>query len=235
MLKSLALIFAGAAAYAASLPCTSASLRVYDTGGFSCSEDNILFSNFTFVVSGTEVPPLTASAVGVSPLDVGGLEFNAGFAVPAGMAFDVVIAYTETISSGTFAADTLAISGVGQSGTGSVDVAESVCIDAPFNAAGICPAATATLNVFVNASGSRLSDSVALAASTLGIVKDIAVSGGTGLSSAGLSLIDNSTPSGTARVGGEIPEPEARMLIGLGLVLITIAIWRRKNDSTPSE
>lgn len=204
--------------HAVPLACASTTLHSYDAAGFSCTEGNETFSNFSFLDSGTDLPLPTDSSINVSPLS-DGFAFDAGFFVPSGETLDVTLAYTVTISAGTLVGDSLAIGGFGQSGNGSLDVAESLCVGAAFNSSGVCvpPATTASLNVFDNSSGFQQSASDTFSATTVGVIKDIAVSGGTGSSSAQLSLVDNVTPF-AAPPPPPVPEPSVLSLIGVGLV-----------------
>lgn len=224
MLKTLRLVLLLSAfctsIYAVTVPCTTASLHVYDTSGFSCSEGSEIFSNFLFSDAGTDNPLPTDNSVIVTPL-VNGLEFDVGFLAPAGLTVDAVIRYNVTISSGTLTGDSLAIAGFGQSGSGALDVAESVCVGGLFNGSGVCapPAFTDSLNVFDNSGGFKQSDSVTFSATTVDVVKDISLTGGTS-GSANLSLVDNVMPLASA-----VPEPATLTLVGLALAGL---VWAKR-------
>src|SRR5215831_12314400 len=184
----LALLFA-AAANGSVLPCIVASLHSYDASGFSCSEGDLVFSNFRFSESGN-APALADGSISVDPL-TDGFEFQAPFTAAAGTSLDLLIGYTiSTVDQISLAS--LNMAGFGVSAGGAVDIAETLCVGAAF-AGATCPTFVRTLNVFDNSGGMQASDSVSFLTmpQTLGILKDIAITGGTG--SASISLFDNET------------------------------------------
>jgi hypothetical protein len=198
--------------------CTTATMDVYDSPGFACSIDGMLFSNFQYTVTGTAAPLPGDMAVLVMPL-VNGFSFQAPFAAPAGTTLDALISYGVSAPDG-IAGEGLAMEGFGITGTGAIDIAETVCLGSFFPA---CPT-TASLNVFDNASGFLDNDSVSFIPPELmlGIVKDISVLGGSGFSSGNVSLVDNLTfPPGTPRGtggGGGVPEPASGVFLWIGLL-----------------
>jgi hypothetical protein len=231
-MKLLVCMLFSVSAFAAT--CTTASLQVYDVAAFSCTEDNgaLAFSNFQFLDTGNAAPLPSDNSVTVTPLS-DGLEFNAGFAAPSGSQLDATIRYSVSINLGAFTADQLSILGFGASGSGSLDVAETVCVNGAFSANGVCPTTVLSLNTFDNSNGLQASASVNLPAATtlLGIAKDISVSGGTGLSSANISVVDNATPFAVATVPvATVPEASTItfLFIGFGLLALAYLQGRRQ-------
>lgn len=219
-------LFAGAAF--ADNACITATLTIYDGAGFTCHEGTEDFSNFKFTASGTDVPLPGDSSISVTPL-TDGFQFNAGFFVPSGETLDVTISYDVSIPTpGMLTGDSLAIGGFGQTGNGALDVAESLCIGAIFNSSGVCvpPAVSASLNVFDNSMGFKQADSDLFSTSLLGVVKDIALTGGSGGSSAQVSLIDNATPFAVAPV----PEPSSLALIGTLMLGLSFALRKNRKE-----
>jgi|SRR5215471_1391454 len=221
----LALLFS-AAANASVLPCVVASLHSYNASGFSCSEGDLVFNNFRFSESGN-APALADGSVSVDPL-ADGFDFQAPFTAAAGTSLDVLIGYTITTVD-QITLESLSMAGFGVSGGGSVDIAETLCVGAAFAGAN-CPTFVRSLNVFDNSGGMQASDSVSFLTqpSTLGILKDIAITGGGG--SASLSLFDNETVAITpfGAPGGDTPEPKPRLLILCGLAGIAIRVFKRR-------
>jgi hypothetical protein len=218
MLSALAAATSGAV----TLPCPVSALAAYDAAGFSCSEGPLSFSNFSFSATGTTAPLITDGTVEVIP-ETDGFDFQAAFSAPSGTSFDAVLGYTVMISPGSFTADQLVMAGFGISGSGSIDISETVCVGALFDPSHRCPATTVSLNVFDNSGGFKASDSSSFAPatpSTLGIIKDLSVVGGTGLSSAQVSLVDNVTPFAA------VPVPETSTFALLGAALIACALVR---------
>jgi hypothetical protein len=210
------------------LPCSSAALTVYDASGFSCTEGNLTYSNFTFSETGTVSPMPTAAAFTLTPViaaGADGFQIQGAFAAPAGTNLDVAIGYTVTINPGTFLGGVLSMSGFGASTNASVDIAESVCAGAAFTSTNVCPSPGVfkSLHVYDNSTGFVAMDSASFTNSptTLGIVKDINVRGGTD-GSAQVSLIDNITlfAAGT-------PEPASYSLIGMGLIGLAFVSRKR--------
>ena len=185
--------------------CSVASLSMYETK--SCSIDGITFSDFKFIDNNGL---LSADSILVSPL-TSGLQFDVGIVNST----DATISYVETGSG--FLSDTLAILGFGQSGSGSLDVGESICVNAVNLPNGVCPTQTLSLNVFDNFNGIKQSDTVILpnGTTTLGIVKDLGVT-----APANLSLVDNTTP-----VSG-VPEPKSGWVVGIGIAMLMISSSR---------
>jgi hypothetical protein len=207
------------AAQATSLPCLISTLNNYDAAGFSCSEGPLTFSNFTFSDTGSALPLLHDLDVHVAP-QADGFDFQASFSAPSGTSLDVLIGYTVMVDPGFFLGDSLTMAGFAISGTGSIDIAESVCVGAAFIGA-FCPGTLQTLHVFDGPGGFIATDSIALSGEPviLGIIKDLSVTGGTGLSAAQVSLVDNVTPFHVEPV----PEVMTWLLSASGLVGIGIS------------
>ena len=210
------------------LPCSSAALTVYDAAGFSCTEGILTYSNFTFSQIGTVSPLPTAAAFTLTPViatGADGFQIQGSFAAPANTTLDIAIGYTVTINPGVFLGGILSMSGFGASSGASVDIAESVCDGAAFNAMNVCPSPGVfkSLHVYDNSSGVVPMDSVMFSNSptTLGIVKDINVRGGTD-GSAQVSLIDNISLFATG-----VPEPASYSLIGMGLIAFAFSTRKR--------
>jgi len=219
MRKTLLMLFLlTAAAHASVLPCVVASLHTYDASSFSCSEGDLIFSDFRFGESGN-APALADGSITVDPL-TDGFEFQGAFTAAAGTSLDILIGYTiSTVDQISLAR--LDMAGFGVSLGGAIDIAETLCVGAAFNGAS-CPTVTRSLNVFDNASGVQADDSLNFLTqpSTLGVVKDISLVGGGG--SASLSLLDNLTVAITpfGGPGGDTPEPGSYWLIGGGLLVL---------------
>jgi hypothetical protein len=210
------------------LPCSSAAMTVYDGAGFSCTEGNLTYSNFSFSEIGTVSPLPTAAAFTLTPViapGADGFQIQGSFAAPANTTIDVAIGYTVTINPGVFLGGVLSMSGFGASSGASVDIAESVCAGAAFNSMNVCPSPGVfkSLHVYDNSTGVVPMDSVMFANSptTLGIVKDINVRGGTD-GSAQVSLIDN-----ISLFAAGTPEPASYSLIGMGLIGLAYASRKR--------
>jgi hypothetical protein len=218
------------AAQASVLPCILANLHGYDTSGFACSEGNLTFSNFTFTDSGNALPLLVDTDVEVTPLS-DGFDFTAAFSAPTGTALDVVIGYTVMVNPGMFTADQLTMAGFGISGTGSIDIAETVCVGAAFTPSHTCPTTEQMLNVFDNSGGFVPSASTSFSTSptVLGIIKDLSVVGGTGLSSAQVSLVDNVTPFSTS--GPPVADAPPFLLVGSGLAAVSSWFKKRRKKT----
>ena len=210
---------AGAIAGAAPLACILETLKNYDVPGFTCTEGGLLFSDFSFTHSGSVA--LDDSAVEVVPLG-DGFDFDAPFTAGAGMNLDVILRYTVRALNGSFfTSDTLAMAGFGVSGTGAIDIAETICVGAPFTAGGVCPTSVAMLNVFDNSGGFQASSSVTFGSSptVLGATKDIAIAGGNG--SASTSLVDNQISQFSAP---PVSEPGTWIMMGGGVVAYIIGL-----------
>lgn len=186
--------------------CSTGALSTYLTSGFSCTIDGLTFSNFTYSdsASGGAIA-LPASGVTVNPCPGGsfcsqmpsgevGFEFQGGWSVIAGETEDSAIGYTV---SGNIVDALNLFSGFGCTPTGGdVTVDETVSNGQ-------------TLNVGCTTGTSSVTKTFA-AASTLSVVKDIALTGGTS-GTAQVSVVANGWSTAT-------PEPGTIALLGSGLM-----------------
>jgi hypothetical protein len=210
----------------AAAPCSPGTLASYiSLGSTGCTIGSYTFFDFqllpvTGTASGGATPiPATAISVeglgpsgtsgasGVAPFLGGdiGVDFDAVWAAAAGQTLDDNITFDVSVGAG---AASITDAGIIQdsytTGDGNVTVAEKGC-------SGICTPSTewgvATNNT------SFVSDTIFSATGTISVEKDIAVSGGTGDSTAGLSNVADVFST------SEVPEPRAlSLLLGLGLV-----------------
>lgn len=201
--------------------CLPERLADYEAPGFSCSApgSSVSFSNFEFSATNTD---LNAGEVLVIPLE-NGFVFTGNFLATTGTMLDAVIGYSVSNKRANTSQAFLSMGGYSTAGGGMVDVAETLCVGASFDSNGACPTQTASLNVFDNGAGDvQQSDSVSLGrAKVVGVVKDIAVDGGTsGVSS--VSMLTN-----TVLFGLEASEPPSWGAVG-GLLLAACVAKRRR-------
>jgi hypothetical protein len=208
-------------------PCSPGTLASYiSLGSVGCTIGGDTFFNFqllppTGTASGPGAVPIPASAIDVSGLgplgtsgasgaapflgsDIG-VDFDAVWAATAGQTLDDNISFDVSVGPG---AASITDAGIVQdsytTGDGSVTVAEKGC-------SGICTPST-EWGVATNDT-SFVSDQIFTATGTISVEKDIAVDGGSGDSSAGLSNVADVFST------SEVPEPRAlSLLLGLGLV-----------------
>jgi hypothetical protein len=211
-------------------------MSVYDASGFMCSLGGLTFSNFTFANTN---PPPTDSQVTVRPTtDSAGdvtLEFDGAFSVGAGSSTSISIGYTAIGTTPVITGESLAMTGFGQSGNGSVDIGESICKGGTYSSPGQCSTGNvASISVYdFSATNMRTFDSVSFspALTEISVVKNIALNGGsTGTNaSATVSEVFNTTPGsgGGGPGGGPVPEPNTMVMLGSGLLVAGLA-WRRR-------
>lgn len=200
----------------------------YGLSGFSCTEGNLQFSNFSYTSAGTVSVP--GSAVAVTPVSSGGevgFQFNAPFSVGGGNSADGTIDYAVTALSGSITDVVLQMAGFFDVNGGTATVDETVQ-DSGGNT-------LASLGVFdisfpggVPANLTQSTDSANFAANTVfvgNLTKDIAVNGNGGV--AGVSQVTNefSTSSG-------VPEPGSMMLLGSGLMTLAGYVRRRQRKAS---
>ena len=175
----------------------------YGSAGFSCTEGNLEFSNFSYVgtAGGSAVPidPASVAVNLVSSPGEAGLNFSAGWSVGTASEQDSLIQYTVTELVGTLTDGTLSAAGFGFTGTGIVTVGETL-------SNGV------NLVISVGSGGTQSSDSATFTGvQTVVADKDITVSGGTA-GSAFVSSVSNQFSDAST------PEPAALVLFGTGLL-----------------
>lgn len=225
--------------------CVSGSLASYEAlGAGGCSIGGVTFDGFAFSETGSQQPPINASDVLVQPITGSsdtGLSFQGAFGAGAGMNLDALISFMVSAAPGSITGDSLSMVGA-QTGGGNAQVVETLCANGSFGANGSCTGTGAfepqALNVFAGTGGQKLFDSetFASAASSLDVVKNIIVQGGTAnsASSAGISLVINTvpTPGGSGGPGGsQIPEPDTLITLGSGLVLTALLLRKRVRNA----
>jgi hypothetical protein len=188
--------------------CASGTLATYDAPGFSCTIDDIIFSGFGYVPSGSIIIP--AADVVVTPEVIGGEEgfqFNAPwFALPGGF-LDSFIDYTATCDGCTIDDLKLSMAGAGADPGGIVRVDETY--------QSISPALSGSLTVGQAGTTTILSDTANFSpVGSLTVSKDILLGGGTsGLGSAVSSVTNLFSTTGQT----VIPEPSL-LLLSAGLL-----------------
>ncbi|MGA2882085.1 MAG: hypothetical protein ABSG13_24290 [Bryobacteraceae bacterium] len=212
----------GSAAWAST--CTSDTLAVYDTPGFSCTLGDLTFDDFAYIpaASGGAVAPPDAG-VTVTPVTTGptgfttdtGLLFTAAWLASSGQTVDSSISYDVSTSNPGGITDLALVIVGGSLGTGSASVAETAAIP---------PAPPSEfLDTAFSSGFNSATDAVTFPpAGSLSLTKDIALVGGTG-GSAHVSDVYNLFSQGT---NSTVPEPSLVILCGGLLVLLPVA--RRK-------
>jgi hypothetical protein len=192
------------------------------TGG--CTIADKTFSGFTYSMSSVGATPVTANEVTVTTIDNGpsaiGFLFGVALTAGPGQTNDIGIGYTVTGPDITDAAVTMA-GGVipPTNSSGAAAIAETIC---PGHVSAGC-AHSLPLSVYnVNGATPKTSDEVTFkGVSTLGVLKDVDVFGGTGIAS--LSLFTD-----TVSQGDTVPEPGFYGLLAGGLGAIIMLARRRK-------
>jgi len=197
--------------------CQHQSLDNYLTAGFSCSIDNLLFSNFSYGPAGSPVGnAIPAGGIDVTPLTTvldEGFQFNPGMSVgtqPGGAsAFqDSLIKFTVSTVSGAATLDDLTLFFQGSfTGTGTASVTENYCLGGPLVG---CPAANAG-QLKVTNPPPVFNDAITFTTpvSSISVSKDINVTSGTN-GTANTSMVVNQF--------SQVPEPMSMVMLGAGLV-----------------
>jgi hypothetical protein len=205
------------ASFASAAPaCTSETLNNYLAAGFSCTIDNLLFSNFTY--TDTAIPSsaaIPATAVFVAPITTAldeGLTFNANWSVSSGQEEDSTIKFSVSTVNHADTIDKLSLVFDGSyTGNGTSGVTEAYCKGGTLTS---CP--TAEGEISVTNPPLVLSDTtqVFTGVNTLSVSKDISVDALTG-GTAKISDVEN-----TYGQMGTVPEPATMGLIGGGLLAL---------------
>jgi hypothetical protein len=231
------MLLATTAMWGAPLTCQTGQMSMYDVSGFSCTLGGILFSNFSY--ANTNPPPTDSQVTVVPTTDTAGdvtLQFDGAFTAGAGDSMSISIAYSAMASSPIMTGQSLAMTGFGQSGNGSVDVGESVCLGGTFAKTGQCGGSGVdSISVYdFSSTDMRTFDSVAFdpAQSQISVVKNIALNGGTTGTNASATVSEVFNTTGTSGGGGgpgggPVPEPDSMVMMGSGLLVVALA-WRRR-------
>lgn len=241
LLTASMLLLASSSAWAAT--CASGTLASYQTA-VSCTLDGLTFSNFTFTPSGAGATIPTSAGVTVTVIDNPtnpGLDFHAGFSAAFGTSADYEIGFTVTSTDGTaiIGDDSLGISGAVFNGTGAtLSIIESVCEGGTFSGS-ICSSGveqspalsvpTINSNAQTNI-GFGPNGTVGPLFSTLGVIKDIDMFGGTcpaqatNCNVAGVAFSDVTQQFS---IHGSVPEPISIVLFGSFMLLIVPILRRR--------
>ena len=199
---------------------------VYFGGGYSCHIGDLLFSGFSYTPSGSNpiiTSQITVDAVG--PTGTGastdfadiGLSFHAPWSAGPGQTSDATIDFTvTTLGTGTLISDLGLAQTSGISGNGTASVIEQGCAPAPCNATG----GPYYVLTFQDGGGESAQGETYFAGqSSISVLKDIAVTGGSGNSFAGISVVQDTF---------SVPEPVSMGLMGGGLTLLGLARLRRR-------
>jgi hypothetical protein len=213
-----AMILAATSAMASGA-CTQESLNNYLVPGFSCSIDNLMFSNFGYSGAGSPVGnAIPAGGIDVTPLTTAldvGLQFNPGMSVgtqPGGAsAFqDSLITFTVSTVNGAATLEDLGLFFQGSfTGTGTSSVTENYCLGGSLLG---CPGANAG-QLKVTNPPPVFNDATSFAGVTsISVSKDINVTSGTA-GTANTSMVVN-----TFSQFSQVPEPMSMVMLGAGLM-----------------
>jgi hypothetical protein len=192
------------------------NLAAYDVSGFACTVGDVLFSDFSYSPSGSNIVP--DSSVTVTPETVGsevGLQFNAPWGTDPGGTTDSFIMFTASCATGTSCTGiddlVLTIGGASPGGPGGfVIVSETSSV------------LTASLQDGTDGSTTTLSDMGTFApVSSVTVMKDIEVNGATTGLPTQVSDVSNLFSTTSA-----VPEPSTLFLCMGLLGLVPVA--RRK-------
>lgn len=206
------LLCAGASAS----PCPISTLAVYQgLGSAGCTIGNFRFSNFGLLQQPKGSVPFTV--VTVTPVSVG-LDFGINASADAGTLFEDLISYRVTGIGASLNGASLFFTGSSATDDGAVTVVENLCVGGLFlgvDGVSGCSGARRDLIVVDFGVGADPPISLAFASATsLAVVTDIAVDGGT----VGQASLRGSASNrfAVAAVNG-VPEPAAFLLVIAGL------------------
>jgi len=215
--------------------CSTAMLNTYIASGFSCTEGDLMFSNFSYVPGGLP----TANSVEVTPVDDGtdfGFFFNGAFQSGAGMSSDAVLAYNiSTVDKAPIlAGDTVSLISYGATGGGNVQIVEGVCTS-PASGTGACAGSfsvSASYNSGPPPSGTQSGSVTFPGTNSETVSKNIITNGAGG--SAAISEFENTVqvPGGGGNTGGgPVPEPGSALTIGSGLIATSLLVRKKMRRS----
>jgi hypothetical protein len=203
---------------------------LYFGGGYSCQIGDMLFSNFSYTASGTNqisASQITVDAVG--PTGTGasidfpdiGLSFHAPWSAGPGQTSDGTIDFTVSpLGAGTYVEDLGLAQTSGVAGNGTASVIERGCGPAPCDATG----GPFYVLTFQDGGGdSAQGETWFDQQCSVSVEKDIAVTGGTGDSFAGISVVQDSF--------AQVPEPVSMGMMGGGLALLGLVRLRRRSNA----
>lgn len=188
---------------------TAGNGATYFGGGYSCQIGDLLFSNFSYTASGSDIIPASQVTVDtVTGTDIG-LSFHAPWTAAAGMTSDGTIDFTVSVLGGGNLLEDFGLAQTsGVSGTGTASVAENGCGPAPCLATG---GSIYVLTFQANGATSAQGETTFTPTSSVSVEKDISVNGNGGFAT--ISVVQD-TFSQTA------PEPLSLGFVGGGLVVL---------------
>jgi len=139
------------------------------------------------------------------------------FLAGVGESLTTLISYV--MESPGIASDTLQIAGAVETGTGSAQVVETICVGAAFATNLSCEGTAMSLSVNTQ---SPTAAQVFAPTTVVGVNKSLIVRGGA-LGTAAATSFSNVVESPGGGGGGAVPEPSALILLGSGLLLISIS------------
>ena len=222
---ALALMLSASAWAGPAAPCQAGQYSSYFVPGFSCTINNLTFSDFSFSASanpsGIALPASSIFVTPITTLNNEGLNFASGWMVgtqPGGVGSfqDNLLDFTVTAPTASITDLHLSFNG-SLTGTGLTGVTENYCIN---NSIITCPAGSAG-QLHVTNPPTNFNDAVFFApVSRISVTKDINVS--SGISGTGsISQVVN-TFSNTAT-------PEPGTFIMLGSALLAVGLLRKRS------